>query len=306
MAVSFQKAKREKVWLKILLSGPSGSGKSYSGLRLASGIYEKVGGEGIAVADTENGRIRFYADQFEFSDFQLKEPYTPESYIEVIDAAVDAGFKVLMIDSITHEWKYLNDTHDKMPGSNSWANWKTLKPRHNRFMEKILQSPIHLIVTARGKDEYVQEDKNGKKVPKKVGVGSEQEKGLEYNYAVAFNIDQESHVASVSKDNTHLFDGRFDVLTEKDGKALADWANSGVGDMPKEPVSPSPAEQKPSMSELDSALENLKNVFSSKMESGIDKEVLYGIVSSHHRSKNFMTIRDIKVVNDIISEMEKM
>ena len=43
-------------------------------------------------------------------------------------------------------------------------------------MEKILQSPIHIIATSRGKDDYVMEDKNGKQIPKKVGVGSQQEK----------------------------------------------------------------------------------------------------------------------------------
>lgn len=299
MALSFQKAKREKIWVKVLLSGPSGSGKSYTGLRMATGIYQKVGGEGIAVVDTENGRIRYYANEFDFFDIQLQEPYEPEKYIEAIDAAVDNGFKVLLIDSISHEWKYLNDTHDKMPGSNSWANWGKLKPRHSKFMEKILQSPIHLIVTARGRDEYAIEEKNGKKTPKKIGVGAEQEKSIEYNYTVSFNIDQETHVASVAKDNTHLFEGRYDVLTEKDGQNLAMWATSGEGEMPKPVVKP-----EPSVVNIDGALNSLKELFSSKMASGVDKEELYNIVSKYHTSKNFMTIKDINVVNAIKEEME--
>ena len=39
--MGFQKAKREQVWLKVLLSGASGSGKSYSALKMATGIANK-------------------------------------------------------------------------------------------------------------------------------------------------------------------------------------------------------------------------------------------------------------------------
>ena len=56
------------------------------------------------------------------------------------------------------------------------------------------------------------------------------------NYTVTFNIDQETHIATASKDNTHLFEGKYEKLTEKDGKRLIDWANTGEGEMPKEPV----------------------------------------------------------------------
>ena len=55
--------------------------------------------------------------EFDFSDMQLTEPFTPEKYIEAINDAVDSGFKVLIIDSISHEWNYCVDIHDKMPGN---------------------------------------------------------------------------------------------------------------------------------------------------------------------------------------------
>jgi len=223
--MGFQKAKREKIWVKVLLSGASGSGKTYSALKLATGLASKCGGR-FAAIDTENGRIRYYASEFDFDDLQLEEPYTPEKYMSAIDDAINGGYKVLIVDSLTHEWKYLNDVHDAMPG-NSYTNWGKLKPRHNKFMEKLLQSQIHIIATGRGKDDYILEDKNGKQVPKKVGVGVQQERDIEYNYTATFNITQETHVADVMKDNTHLFEGRYDVLTEKDGIALYEWANEG-------------------------------------------------------------------------------
>ena len=223
--MAFVKAKKEKIWTKVLLGGSSGSGKTYSALRLATGLAKKCG-SGIAAIDTEAGRIRYYANEFDFSDMQLTEPFTPEKYIEAINEAVNSGFKVLIIDSISHEWNYCVDIHDKMPG-NSWTNWAKVTPRHDAFMEKILQAPIHIIATVRGKDEYVLEEKNGKQTPKKVGLGFKQRDGVEYNYTATFNIAQDTHIAEATKDNTHIFEGRYEVLTEKDGEALYDWANTG-------------------------------------------------------------------------------
>ena len=223
--MAFVKAKKEKIWTKILLGGSSGSGKTYSALCLATGLAKKCV-SGIAAIDTEAGRIRYYANEFDFSDMQLTEPFTPEKYIEAINDAVDSGFKVLIIDSISHEWNYCVDIHDKMPG-NSWTNWSKVTPRHDAFMEKILQAPIHIIATVRGKDEYVLEEKNGKQTPKKVGLGFKQRDGVEYNYTATFNIAQDTHIAEATKDNTHIFEGRYEVLTEKDGEALYDWANAG-------------------------------------------------------------------------------
>lgn len=221
----FQKAKREKIWLKILLGGASGSGKSYSALRLATGIAKKGKGK-VAAIDTEAGRIRYYANEFDFDDLQLEEPYTPEKYINAIDEAIEGGYSVLIIDSISHEWNYCVEEHDKMSG-NSYTNWSKITPRHDKFMEKVLQAPIHVIATVRGKDEYVLEEKNGKQTPKKVGLGYKQRDGVEYNYTATFNIAQDTHIAEVTKDNTHIFEGRYEVLTEKDGEKLYDWANDG-------------------------------------------------------------------------------
>ena len=231
MAIGFQKAKREQVWLKVLLSGASGSGKSYSALKVATGIAKECG-SGIAYIGTEGSRNKYYADEFDYDLLELEEPFECEKYIEAIDAAVEAGYKVLIIDSMTHEWKWLNDVHDKMPG-NSFTNWGKLKPRHHKFMDKVLNSPIHIIATARGKDDWVLEDKNGKQVPKKVGMGQQQDKDISYEYTVSLMIAQDTHVASADKDNTKLFDGRFEVLTEKDGARLYEWANKGDAPAPK-------------------------------------------------------------------------
>lgn len=236
MAIKFQKAKREQVWLKVLLSGASGSGKSYSALRLAAGIVKKCGGD-IAYIGTEGSRDKYYSNEFDYDLLQLEDPFSTDKYMEAIKTAIDAGYKVLVIDSLSHEWKWLNDTHDKMPG-NSFTNWGKLKPKHRQFMDMVLNSPIHVIATARGKDDWVLEDKNGKQVPKKVGMGQQQDKDISYEYTVSLMLAQDTHIASADKDNTHLFEGRYDVLTEKDGEKLYAWANESdipatIKEMPK-------------------------------------------------------------------------
>ena len=221
----FKKAKREQVWLKMLLTGPSGCGKSMSALRVATGLAKKCDSR-VAYVGTEGSRDLYYSDKWDYDLLQLDEPYEPEKYIEAIDSAIDAGYKVCIIDSLSHEWQTINDIHDKMPG-NSFTNWGKLKPRHRAMMDKILYSPIHIISTARGKDTWVLEEKNGKQVPKKVGLGSEQDKDISYEYTVSLVIDQDNHVATADKDNTGLFDGKYEVLTEKHGELLYNWANSG-------------------------------------------------------------------------------
>lgn len=301
--MGFQKAKREQIWLKVLLAGPSGSGKTYSALRLAKGIANAANGKYAAI-DTENGRIRYYANEFDFDDLQLEAPYTPEKYIEAIDDAVDAGYKVLIIDSITHEWDYCIDIHDKMPG-NSYTNWAKVTPRHDAFMEKVLQSPIHIISTVRGKDTYVLEEKNGKQVPKKVGMGYKQRDNTEYNYTLTFNIAQDTHIAEALKDNTHMFEGKYDILTERDGKALYDWANTG--DAPAQRSKPNTIEPIVTENEneaefstpLEKAISEINELAKELAGSGVTKAKISGVVKQISGSANYNKITELDVASEV-------
>lgn len=234
--MAIEKARRIKVCLKALLTGASGSGKSQSALEMAMGIFKKCGGEGVLYIGTEGDRDKLYAEQkskhggytFEYDLLQLSEPYSTDSFIAAIDEGLEAGYKVIIIDSISAEWKYLNDLHDKMPG-NSFTNWSKLKPKHRQLIDKILNAPAHIIVCARGKDEWVLEEKNGKQVPKKVGLGSQTDKDISYEMMLSLQLDQDTHVAHADKDNTGLWgEDRFSVITAKDGEALYDWCENGI------------------------------------------------------------------------------
>ena len=249
--MAFRKAVKEKIKVKLLLAGSSGSGKTYSALRLAQGIANKEGGR-IAVIDTEQSRSCYYSQNFDFDVMDLTE-FSPESYISAIDEAVKAKeYSVLVIDSTTQEWDYLLDIHNKMPG-NSFTNWAKLTPRHDAFVRKILETPMHIICTVRGKDEYVLEEKDGKQMPKKVGMGYKQRGGMEYEYTVTFNLAQDTHVADATKDNTGIFDGKYEVLTESHGEKLWQWANDGATptEKPKQSApTPTPASETDSLSTI--------------------------------------------------------
>lgn len=295
----FQKAKREQIWAKIMLAGPSGSGKSYSSLRVATGIAKKAKSR-IAVIDTENGRIRYYANEFDFDDIQFEAPFTPEKYIEAIDAAVNAGYKVLVADSISHEWDYCLDIHNKMPG-NSYTNWGKVTPRHDAFMEKILQAPIHVIVTARGKDEYVLEEKNGKQTPKKVGLGYKQRDGIEYNYTVTFNIAQDTHIADATKDNTHIFEGRYEVLTEKDGERIFEWANSGEAPAAK------PKMKSAAVDDLMDVINKISALAQERVASGtVDKAAVANTVKSVAGVVNYNKIEDLETAKKVLQALSDL
>ena len=100
MTFEIKKATRKAIPAIICLYGKSGGGKTYSALKLAKGLGGK-----ICVIDTENGRASHYADEFDFDVIDLNPPFSPARYIEAIKTAQDAGYKAIVIDSISHEWE---------------------------------------------------------------------------------------------------------------------------------------------------------------------------------------------------------
>lgn len=95
-------AVRANVPLLIALIGPSGGGKTFSALRLATGIQRVQPGE-IDVVDTEAGRALHYADQFKFRHTNFEPPFGSLDYLDVIQHCVKNGARTVIIDSMSHE-----------------------------------------------------------------------------------------------------------------------------------------------------------------------------------------------------------
>jgi hypothetical protein len=210
--------------------GVSGAGKTLSALLIA-----KAFGGNIAVIDTENRSASLYMDVVPFSVLDMKPPYHPNKYIELIKEAEAEGFTTLIIDSISPEWdgvggmlelhKIMTDTRAR---GNSFTAWHLVNPFHLAFVNAILQSQMHIIVTIKQKSDYViSMNDNGKQVPQKVGMKPVQREGFEYEYTVVLDLQRQGHYASASKDRTRLFteDMPF-VVTENTGVMLRDWLMS--------------------------------------------------------------------------------
>ena len=67
--MAFKKATKKNAKLRLALFGVSGSGKSFSALRIATGLAGKNGK--IAFIDTERGSASKYADRFDFDVCEL-------------------------------------------------------------------------------------------------------------------------------------------------------------------------------------------------------------------------------------------
>ena len=226
--MTLRKATRQKSKIRLGLSAPAGGGKTYSALLIASGM---TSWDKIALIDTENGSGDLYSHLGDYNVLSLEAPYTPERYVEAIHQCEKAGMEVIIVDSITHEWDGkggILDIHSSMTG-NSFTNWATLTPRHQKFINAILSSPCHVITTVRRKQEYeMTKDNNGKVKVDKVGMKEITREGFEYELTVNLELDIK-HNARSSKDRTGLFMDQPDfVPSAETGKKILEWCNSGV------------------------------------------------------------------------------
>lgn len=233
--MALQKASRKKLKIKIGLSGSAGSGKTMSALLLAYGITKEW--SKIALIDTENRSSELYVGAVagdttigEFMVSYLSQPYTPERYIDAIkECEADKNIEVIIVDSMTHEWDGKGgclDAHDALPG-NSFTNWAKITPRHNRFIETIINADKFVICTLRSKQDYVLVEKNGKQVPEKVGLKAITREGVDYEFTLVFNLDIK-HNAESTKDRTSKFiDKPAFVISPATGEEILKWCETG-------------------------------------------------------------------------------
>ena len=220
--MKLQTAARKRAKIKMGLQGPTGSGKTYTSLLISNGLC--VSWDKVAVIDSENGSSELYSHLGPYQVLQLHAPFSPERYIEAITLCEKSGIEVVIIDSITHEWENLLEYHSSMQG-NSFTNWGKVTPRHNAFLQKILQSPLHIICTMRTKQDYILNEKSGKMVPEKVGLKSVQRDGLDYEMTLVFDLDMKNN-AVASKDRTGLFFGKPESkLSISTGREILHWCN---------------------------------------------------------------------------------
>lgn len=217
--ITFAPASKTEAKLRLAIIGPSGAGKTYSALAVATNL-----GKRIAVIDTERGSASKYADQFRFDTWQLTD-YNPGNYVRALRAAVAAGYDVVVIDSMSHAWngkggalEMVDDAARRSKG-NSFGAWRDVTPLHQSLMDEIVGAKTHVIATMRSKTEWSQErDEKGRTVIRKIGTAPIQRDGVEYEFDVVVDLDQD-HVGVVTKTRCSDLSG---VTIPKPGKQLAD------------------------------------------------------------------------------------
>lgn len=227
--MQLQQTQRHNVKLRLGISASSGFGKTYSALQLAYGMtgdWSK-----IAVIDTENSSASLYSNLGNFNVLNLSAPYTPERYIEAIELCERAQMEVIIIDSITHEWQGDGgclQIHEQLGGR--FQDWAKVKPRHQKFIDHILQSNCHIITTTRRKTDYsLDVSNNGRSKVVKHGTKEITSEGFEYELSVNFELINENHFCKVSKDRTSLFQGKPEfIINAETGKQLKAWCNQGI------------------------------------------------------------------------------
>ena len=250
MTFQFKPAIREQVGLLIGLAGCSGSGKTFSALRLAKGI---CGDRPFAVIDTEAGRAKHYADQFRFDHGDLPPPFGPDAYADAIHAADKAGYPAIVVDSMSHEWageggvlEMQEAELDRMAGDD-WkkreavrmAAWIKPKMAHKRMVQRLLQVRAHLILCFRAEEkiEMVRGDDGKMKiVPKLTRTGLDgwvpvSEKSLPFELTVSFLLmnDRPGFPLPIKLQEQHRAMFPLDKpVDEASGQRVASWAAGGV------------------------------------------------------------------------------
>jgi len=237
--LTFTKAKREGVGLFVGIAGGTGSGKSFSALRIAKGI---AGSKRIAAVDTEGRRLSHYASEFDFDAADMLPPFRPERFSQAAKDAEAAGYGVLLIDSMTHEWAGEGGIlawHDELKGDDERKNmsaWIKPKMAHKAMISSFLQRRIPIVFCFRA-EERVKVGSGGR--PENQGWMPIGDPRMMFELTTMLTLSNTSPgrvnydlPRKIQRQHLHLFpDG--ELIGEEAGQQLAAWARGddigGVG-----------------------------------------------------------------------------
>ena len=257
MTYDFKPATRQDSKVLIGLYGESGCGKTYSALVLGRGIAGENGK--VAMIDTESGRGALYADVIPggYLHSELNEPFSPQRYIDAITAAEKAGFDVLIIDSMSHEWEGIGGVTDMAgdisrsvakknaekwgkpfdwDGTIQFGHWKEPKVEHKKLMLKLLQTRMNIIVCLRAqyKSRQVKNDKGKSEVIKDEFTTPIQSEHFIYEMTAHMEIKGD-HAIRMTKCSHPDFKTCFEngkPITLETGRRIATWASGKKAEPP--------------------------------------------------------------------------
>lgn len=216
------------------IAGISGSGKTLTALYIARGMVSKA--SEIGFLDTENKRGSLYADaldgQFQIGD--LYPPFSPKRYSEAIKEFQEKGVKVLVIDSVSHEWEGEGGCDDIANNKiGKMQNWIGAKREHKSFMNTLLQCNMNVIccIRAREKTDFKDPSK-----PVSLGIQPVCEKNFMFEMTASLLMENEGKSQRFLKIPSFLqkaFGTGNGYLGNDTGKQIIDWINTGEKEDPE-------------------------------------------------------------------------
>jgi hypothetical protein len=268
----FKKATKAAANGRIAVFGPSGAGKTFTSLRVATGLAD---GKPIAFIDTERHSAVKYSDRFQFDVLEL-EDRSVAGYCEAIKLAEQGGYSVLIIDSLTHAWQELLEEIERLAKAkyrgNTWSAWSEGTPLQRKLIDAILGFPGHIIATMRSKTAWeTNQDSNGRNRPVRVGLAPEQGKGVEYEFDLLLELSTD-HIANVIKDRTGKWQDRLiDSPGEIFGTQLAAWLSDGEPAKPAAVATPKPVEPAPPVADDLAVFKAKEAIFAADSESKLKR-----------------------------------
>jgi hypothetical protein len=170
----FQPANKSQRFLKVLLTGTFGTGKTRAALSFP---------RPIAVLDLEGGTALYNGD---FDVLRTKDLKTIE---QAIDSLASSAYKTVVIDPITIIYTLLQDAaqtlverrNSNQPTIETGKSltpreWGMIKREYNALLTKLINLPMHVVLVTREKDLYEGTGDN----MRKIGVQPDTEKGTPY------------------------------------------------------------------------------------------------------------------------------
>lgn len=236
MPFVIEKADRSKTKVVLSLAGDTGTGKTLSAIRIARGFVGEKGK--IGFIDTEQRRASMYAESYGgFDVINLEPPYTPERYQEAVETFKEAGYDVVIIDSMSHEWEGVggileiaeNQTYSSGKPMVGLDKWCKPKIRHRKMMSYLLNCGMHLVLCYRVKRNMVETtDEKGRKVM----VRSEDETvvtegSVDYDFTVKLLLDK-NKIPRIDRKCPEALEYLFnkDMATEQTGADIVEWLTS--------------------------------------------------------------------------------
>jgi hypothetical protein len=242
----FEEATRDGILIKAALTGAPGSGKTWTALALASYLSTALDLGPVYLIDSENRSSKKYVynpktgEGWKFrASYMPEDDYSPQTYMQRIRAAEQAGAKMIIIDSLSHAWagpRGILEQVDEMTvraaqdrgkqyGNSFSDGWRKATPLQNEFIQTILGSPAHILATMRSDPEWVLDGNS----PKKVGMAPKQRKDITFEFDVVLDFDHDN-TCRVDKTRCSALGAKGGIFkkpnVDKLGAILADWVRS--------------------------------------------------------------------------------